>query len=369
MTPKQRVQAAIRHEEPDRVPIGEFAVDYAIIEKVLGRRSYFRGKAQEIRALWDGHRDEVVESAKHDIVEFVRRTGMDQVAIHMVPCKNAVFERPRQLDERTWEDSAGNVLRYSDQTHDLMLLQPGEHPEKLPQQPPPDGTQWELFDHVVAELGETHYLVARGAGGAPTVGYFTALGLEEQLMAIVERPDDVKAAQLRHGQAAGEATRRALERGADAFFWGEDYGFNSGPMMSPRHFQELYVPGLKLLCEGVHAAGAPVFFHSCGNLEPILEPMVDAGIDVYQSIQPIEPILEYKRLYGHRLTLMGGMDLHLLARGTPDEVRSAARLAIRHLAPGGGFILASSHSLGVATQYDNLMAMLEVAHTEGGYGA
>ncbi len=367
MLPKDRVAAAIRHEEPDRVPWGDFAIDYAIIEQVLGRRSYFRGKFQEIQALWAGHRDEVVASAKHDIVEFVTRTGMDQVSIHMVPCRNAVFEPPRRIDDVTWSDAAGNLLRYSDQTKDIMLLRRGDHPERAPQQPPPDGTQWELFDHVVAELGATHYLVARGAGHAPTVNYFTAVGLEEQLMAIVERPEQVRDAQLRHGEAAGETTRRALERGADAFFWGDDYGYNSGPLMSPRHFAELYVPGLRRLCERVHEQDAPVFFHSCGHLAPILGQMVDAGIDVYQSIQPNEPIVEYKRRYGERLTLMGGLSLHTLATGTRDDVRAEVRHAREHLAPGGGLILASSHSLGVATRYDNFMTMIETIHEVGAY--
>lgn len=367
MTPKERVLTALRHEEPDRVPFGEFAIDHAIIDKVLGRETFWRGKAREIQALWDGRRDEVVESQKRDIVEFVRKTEMDLVCVHMVPARNAIFERPRQLDERTWEDRCGNILRYSALTHDIMLMERGKHPENAIQQPPPDGSEWELFDHVVKELGETHYICARGAGGAPLIGYPSAFGVEEQMMAIVERPEQVKAGQLRRGEYAGAAVRRALERGAHNYFWGEDYGFNSGPLMSPAHFRDLFLPGLRLLCENVHKEGVPVFFHSCGNLRSILGMMVDAGMDLYQAIQMGEPIDEYKRDYGDRLTLMGGVDCHTLAVGTPDDVRRETRFAIEHCAPGGGFILASSHSLGVGTQYDNLMAMIEVAHKDGVY--
>jgi hypothetical protein len=349
------------------VPVGEFAIDHAIVEQVLGRKSYYRGKAQEIQALWAGSRDEVVESQKRDIIEFVRQTGLDLVCVHMVPARNAIFEKPRRLDDRTWEDRCGNILRYSEVTHDIMLLERGSHPENAIEQPPPDGSEWELFDHVVKELGSTHYIVARGAGGAPTISYFTALNVEQQLLDIVEHPEKVRLARLRRGEAAGAQARRALDRGADACFFGEDLGFNDGPFMSPAHFRELFVPGLRLQCENAHREGCPVFVHACGNLRPILGMMVDAGIDVYQAIQMYEQIDEYKRAYGDRVTLMGGVDVHTLATGTTDDVRREVRFALQHCAPGGGFILSSSHSLGVATRYDNLMAMLDTVYQEGAY--
>jgi len=54
--------------------------------------------------------------------------------------------------------------------------------------------------------------------------------------------------------------------------------------------------------------------------------------------------------------------------GTPEEIKRQARFAIRHCAPGGGFILGSSHNIMIATRYENFMAMLEVAFEEGRYG-
>ena len=149
MTPKERVKAVLNHEEPDRVPTGEFAMDYKIIEAVLGRETFYRSKSREIRALWDGRRDEVVESQKKDLVEFIRKTDMDMVPVQMVPARNAVFDKPKQIDENTYKDSFGNLLRYSEATQDIMLLERGEKAPNAIEQPPPDGSEWELFDYVV----------------------------------------------------------------------------------------------------------------------------------------------------------------------------------------------------------------------------
>ncbi|MEW6355542.1 MAG: uroporphyrinogen decarboxylase family protein [Planctomycetota bacterium] len=367
MTPKERVKAALNHQEPDRVPVGEFATDYKIIEAVLGRETFYRGKTKEIKALWDGRRDEVVESQKKDLVEFIRKTNTDMVPVQMVPARNAVFEKPKQIDENTYKDQFGNVLRYSEATQDMMLMERGSKAPNAIEQPPPDGSEWELFDYVVEQLGETHYIFARNAGGAPTVGYPCALGITERMIRIAEDPDGVAEGKLKSVQNFGERVKLALDRGADAFCCGEDFGHTGGPFVSPATFRKVFFPALKAQCEQIKAAGSPVLFHSCGNLKLILDQMVEAGVDCYQAIQEGEPLDEYKRTYGDRLTLWGGVLTHTLSTGTPDDVRREARFSVKHCAPGGGFILGSSHSLIISTRYDNYMAMLDVAHKEGTY--
>ncbi|MBM4048080.1 MAG: hypothetical protein FJ279_23510, partial [Planctomycetes bacterium] len=135
----------------------------------------------------------------------------------------------------------------------------------------------------------------------------------------------------------------------------------------PKQFRDIFFPALKIQCEEVKAIGSPMLFHSCGNNRLILDQMVEAGIDLYQAIQTVEKIDEIKQLYGQKITLMGGVDSDTLCRGTVEDVRREARFAIRHCAPGGGFILASSHSVMIACKHDNFMAMLDAAYTEGRY--
>lgn len=367
MTPKERVKAALNHQEPDRVPTGEFAIDYKIIEAVLGRETFYRAKTKEIKALWDGRRNEVVESQKKDIVEFVLKTGMDMVPVNMVPARNAVFDKPKQVDETTYKDQFGNLLRYSEATQDIMLLECGSKAPNAVEQPPPDGSEWELFDYVVEKLGKTHFIFARGAGGAPLWWYPCALGMTERMIQIAEDPDAVAAGRLKSVDSYGKTAKLALERGADALCVGDDFGHTGGPFVSPATFRKVFFPALKGQCEKIKEAGSPVLFHSCGNLQLILDQVVEAGVDCYQAIQEGEPMDEYKRRYGDRLTLWGGVLTHTLSTGSPEDVRREARFTVKHCAPGGGLILGSSHSLIITTKYDNLMAMLDVAHNEGRY--
>jgi uroporphyrinogen decarboxylase len=89
--------------------------------------------------------------------------------------------------------------------------------------------------------------------------------------------------------------------------------------------------------------------------------MIKAGIDVYQAIQPIEDIAGLKRDFGRDLCLWGGVSNHDLVLAGPDEIRAQVRHAIDTCAPGGGFLLGSSHSITVRTPLENIVAMFEAA--------
>jgi uroporphyrinogen decarboxylase len=376
MTSKERVYTTLQHREPDRVPVGEVYVDYPIIERVLGRPTFYRAHARETFALWEGRRDEVVDRQKRDLVEFVRRTGLDVVPVWPVLPRNQTVEKPRRIGENTWEDRAGNVLRYVPQTEDLVVVQQGPvgrgSPDPAPlEQPPPDGSEWELWDYVVQELGPTHFLIASGGTALGIGGYTDVPGrfrtFEEWMLRLRDDPEGIAEEELRHLQGYRETVRTLAARGLDAVRISPDYGYGRATYCSPELFRRAFLPGLRGLCEEIHAGGLVVLFHCDANMAELTDQMVEAGVDLYQSIEPHEPIDRYKREIGDRLTLWGGVSCHDLCTATPDEIRRQARFALRYCAPGGGFILGSSHNVLTATRYENFMAMLEVAFTEGRY--
>jgi hypothetical protein len=69
MNSKERVQTTIAHREPDRVPAGEWGIDHDHVSRILGRHSYWRNRKDTTIALWEGRRDEAVESMKEDCME------------------------------------------------------------------------------------------------------------------------------------------------------------------------------------------------------------------------------------------------------------------------------------------------------------
>lgn len=368
MTPKERVLATLRHQEPDRVPTGEFATDYTVIDQALGRKTYWRAKRRYFEALWDGRRDEMVESMQRDIVQFTLDLGIDMVPLNLVPHRDFPFRKPKQLDEDTWEDECGNILKYSHETEDIGLHKAGDKPAPpsdfdLP--PEPDESELELVSYVVEKLGKTHFIFCR-PGRFHGLGY-TAGWSESMFLQVADDPDDVAEQQLRGAESLRETLKPFVEAGVDGVALGADYGFNTGPFVSPRTFAKVYAPGLRRQCEIVHEFGLPCLFHSCGNNRLILDQMVDAGIDAYQAIQPLERIHEIKQLFGERLTLWGGVSSDTLCRGTPEEVRQQALFTLKHCAPGGGLILASSHSVMVKTPLANYLAMLDTLRDRGTY--
>ena len=366
MTPKDRVRAAIQHRKPDIVPVGEWIIDYEPASLVLGRPTFLRGKANLIEAMWEGRRDEVVESIKHDTVELARRLECDLVCAGLTFPKEISYERPAKIDAETWRDRHGNVLRYSDLTKDLMLMEAGSA-EVEPPRPDrfvdgefrPDPSELEVIEHVISELRDTHFVFA-GLGDAHLPVY-SALWVEEMMYALADDPDAYAAGFLAGYQSIARRIPFFAKLGVDAVIVGDDYGFNSGPFMSPDTFRRVFFPALLHICRVAHDNGLYLICHSCGNLRLILPYMIEAGIDVYQGIQPIEDIAGLKRDFGNDVCLWGGVSNHDLVLAEPDGLRRQVSESVEACAPGGGFILGSSHSITVQTPLDNILAYFEAA--------
>jgi uroporphyrinogen decarboxylase len=366
MTPKQRVQTAIQHQQPDLVPVGEWIIDYEPASLVLGRPTLVRGKAQLAHALWEGRRDEVVESMKHDTVELTRRLDLDILCVDLTWPREIRYDPPQQVDQETWRDRRGNVFRYSDLTKDLMLLEEGSATWEPPRPDRfvngefcPHPSELELIEHVQSELGDTHFLFTRA--GDASLPIYSALWVEREMLRLADDPDELAAERLSWAHHFANRFPFFARLGFDGVIVGEDYGFNSGPFMSAPTFRRVFLPALQHTCRVAHDNGLILICHSCGNLRPILPDMIEAGIDVYQSIQPIEDIAGLKRDFGRDVCLWGGVSNHDLIVAGPEDIRRQTEHAVTTCAPGGGFILGSSHSITIHTPLDNIVAMLEAA--------
>ncbi len=373
MTGKERIAMELAHQEPDRVPVMEFAIDHDIMEQYLGRKVYWRGKRQEIEAYWEGRRDEIVESYKRDLAEFIEITGLDGIAVGMVPPKGFHPTPLIQLDDETWRDHAGNLYRYSELTHDIGLwqlnaLDPLPEPEPL-WEPPAEvqPEEWELIDFIVERFGGEKYIINR-PGRRLALSFPTGIGVEDTFIRLAEEPDKVAEELLASARANRELIDGSFEHGCDNVAMGYDFAFNDGPFMSPRTFERVFLPWLAELAGQVHAHGAPFFWHSCGDTRPLLDMMIDAGVDAYQSIQiEVEDIKGMKQRWGDRLTIWGGYSISTLVDGTPEQIREEVRYAVKWCAPGGGLILGASNSACVGTKKENYDAMLDEVAKVGNY--
>jgi len=155
--------------------------------------------------------------------------------------------------------------------------------------------------------------------------------------------------------------KAAANPAVGAIFYSEDMGFNTGTMLSPGWMKEHVIPRHKRLADACHKHNKPFLLHSCGQIDALMEDEIEVvGIDGRHSFQDnIEPVEEVYRKYGDRISILGGMDVDLLARGTTDEVRERTRQILEVCAPGGGFCMGSGNSVNNFCKIENYYAMLD----------
>jgi uroporphyrinogen decarboxylase len=146
------------------------------------------------------------------------------------------------------------------------------------------------------------------------------------------------------------------------FFPSDDMGFKSGTFISPDDTREFILPGHKMTAQMAHDAGCISILHACGNLESIIDDLIDdVGIDGKHSFEDtIEDVRDLKRDgYGQRTALLGGIDVDFLCRSTPEAIRQRTRDTLDVCLPGGGYCLGTGNSVANYIPLDNYLAMLD----------
>ena len=150
------------------------------------------------------------------------------------------------------------------------------------------------------------------------------------------------------------------------FLWTtDDIAFKTSTYVSPDMFRELFMPYYQRVASKI---SKPWIFHSDGDLNPILDDLIDLGMS---GLHPIEPgpmnLSGLKKRYGNRLCFCGHIDVDVLSRGTPENVDQLVRHAIRDAGEGGGYICGSSNSITYYCQVENVKAMRDAILKYGKY--
>ncbi len=127
--------------------------------------------------------------------------------------------------------------------------------------------------------------------------------------------------------------------------WG-DVAYKKGTLFSPDYWRRVFKPGVKALVDECHARGLPVIYHGCGNVTRIFEDFIELGVDAYNPLEAKAGLdaVELRRRYGHRIAFCGNMDVVVWARGDKQELKRVV-LTKLNAAKGGGFIFQSDHSV------------------------
>ena len=162
------------------------------------------------------------------------------------------------------------------------------------------------------------------------------------------------------------------DRVAAVFITGTDFGTQNGPFISPKAYRELYQPFHRRVNDWVHEHTPwKTFIHSCGSVVVLLPDIVEAGFDVLNPVQCSAAGMDPQTLkdrFGEKISFWGGGvgTQKTLPFGTPDEVRREVRQRIEIFGRGGGFVFNTVHNVQARTPAENLVALYEAVREARG---
>ena len=256
MTGQERFLTALSHQQPDTVPVWELIVNEPVIRALHGPGVSYHDFCDledlDGVTLFENQRYEPVEAGVvRDEWGIVWRTDPHTGIPYRV---DGPIHSPADLDRYRAPDP--------DAPHRLADVEAAVARFK--------GRRALVFlGHEAFEF--SHYLV----------------GMDNLLVAFAAEPETVH----RLARIVTDYKKRIFERaaalGVDVLLTGDDYANRKAPLMSPTHFRQFCLPYLKEMIDTAHRCGKPFIKHTDGNLWPILDDLVDAGID---ALDPIEPI-------------------------------------------------------------------------------
>jgi uroporphyrinogen decarboxylase len=373
MTSRERLLTALRHEEPDRVPIdwgggttGIEAEAYDRLKQLLG----FEGPTKTFV------RDHVeIDEA------ILQRFGIDTRYVRMGAPRAYRFEL---APDNSYVDIWGTRWRkppsslYYDMVEfpikDATLDDLKRYRWPDPHDP---GRTDGLRERARRLAEETDRAVVLDVAGFGVFEQGWALrGFENFLADLIAEAAFAEA--LIQGVADYQMAlyeRVLAEVGpyVDVVMVAEDLGTQSGPMVLPEIYRRMIKPAQKRVWNFIKSrTTAKLFLHSCGAVRAFIPDLVEIGVDILNPVQVAAKGMDPKALkaeFGRDLTFWGGgCDTQkVLTFGTPDQVEAEVRRRIAELAPGGGFVFNQIHNVQPQVPAENIVRMLDTVLEYGRY--
>ena len=413
MNSRERILAAIRHRQPDRVPIdfgatpssGIAAIAYGNLKRHLGlteghTRVYdvVQQLAQPEDALLDRFHVDAVDVGRAFNTEdsawqsttltdgqpaqypawfhperqpdgsFVARTRAGLDIAHM-PEGGAFFDQTYfpyldgyPVDFRDLSTEMGRILWAA------LVHSPWDHAGE-------DGF-WDTLRSKAMELRRSSDRALMIVVGCNLFEWGTFLRrIDNFLMDLIAEPTKVEAlldALMERHLATLARACQAVGDVADIIRFGDDLGTNGGPFMAPKLYRQFFKPRHQILCDYVHRNSTmKTFLHSCGSIRALLPDLIEAGFDVINPVQTSCRGMEPEQLkadFGRDISFWGGgCDTRtVLPKATPVEVKDHVRRRLEIFMPGGGFVFNTIHNILPEVPPQNIVAMFDAVREFGG---
>ncbi|MCB9503183.1 MAG: hypothetical protein H6696_14730 [Deferribacteres bacterium] len=382
MTPRERVLSAINHEQPDRVPIvlgvsnatGIKMKPYRGIKKIVGidaPDNYIYdwpelGTAEideatmkrlhcDVRGVLDSHPQETLrrnqEREPHS--PFIDSWGIGQVEL----TPGEWFPGMHPLSEATAIDEIEAYPGWPDMSDPTRIAHVKDAARRLAEQNEYAimATPWLLF---------------------PFERALSMQGMDTFLLNMALYPEFARALLQKITEVCKSLMGPFLEElgdNVDIIKIGDDLGTQDRLLMSPEMYRDILKPLHSNFIQFIkERTRAKVFFHTDGDVFPLIDDFIEIGVDILNPIQTsagkMSDLKGLKKRCGKNLVLCGGIDTHrVLPFGTPEAVRDEVRKVMQILGFGGGYMVASVHTIMNDVPPENVLAMVDAVEEFGSY--
>lgn len=407
MTSRDRVLAAINHQEPDQVPIdlgatpssGISAIAYGRLKRHLGidtGRTLVYDVVQQLAQ----PEEDILDRFQIDSVDLGRTfntSDADWYEVELFDGSTACYPawfRPTPTDKGGYVGHSADGTEISIQLKDMNYFDqscfpwhedypgdiPGELPDAMskvlwqahahsPWDHASDDGFWETLRANTIKLREESDRAIMLVIGCNLFEWGTFLRrIDNFLMDLLAEPEEVE----KLIEALMAIHLRTLEKAcksvgdvADIVRFGDDLGMDTGPMMAPDTYRDIFKKHHAALCDYVHKNSTmKTFLHSCGSIHSLLPDLIEAGFDVINPVQTVSRDMEpenLKREFGKDITFWGGgADTRTeINHGTPESVRKHVLERLDIFTPGGGFVFNTVHNIMPDVPPENIVAMYD----------
>ena len=349
-TGKDRILSAFAHEKADRLPVFDVVNKPDMYENLLGVSNDTSGGRL--------------------CVQLAKKLGMDAVTVHSAPYTCLIPPKEKWDSPNTFTDRFGLRFQVEDTSWPLGMIM--AHREA-------DAAFLETLKHAeitdedirqvkeaVEEAGDEIAVFGSVRG---TFGFlFIALGLENMTYAMYDEPELFMEIIEAADAFWTKLGLKLIEAGCTALYVANDMGMNGATLISPAQLRAFFFPSLRKQIATWKAAGGRVLFHSCGNVDAVLEDLADMGIDALNNIQVFSGmnLQSVKQRIGDRVTIVGNVDATGIMCGSDQaQIDEAIRQVVATAGHDGGLIIATDHSFHEGIPQENVLYFLQKAREIG----
>ena len=379
MTSKERVIAAINHEEPDRVPIvvgvsnatGIKMKTYKDIKKIAGIDAPDKYIYQ-----WPELGTAALDEETFQRLHVDVRGVLDLEAEH-IRQRNQTRE-PHSPYRDSW--GGGQVeITEGEWTSGSPPMRDATKIEEIENYPWPDMNDPTRVAHVREQAKQLAEAKEYALMGTPWLMFpferaFSMQGMDQFLLNLAMEPDFAQALLGKITdlckQLMGNFLREAGEY-LDIIKIGDDLGTQESLMISPKMYRQMVKPfHADLIAFIKERTKAKVFFHTDGDVFDLIDDFIEIGVDILNPVQTsagrMADLEGLKHSFGDRIVFCGAIDTHrVLPEGSPAEVEAEVKRVIKALGPGGGYMLASVHTIMNDVPAENVLAMVDAVIKHG----